>query len=965
MKDINEIEARLLDGLTDSQQQAVKTLDRNLEIIACAGAGKTKTITHRIINLIAHGADPGSIVAITFTRKAAAEMKGRIYKAGEEILGNTKGFASMYIGTIDAYCFKMLQDLVPEYAKFTVLDEVQVKIFLERFSHDGTAGDSIGMKGTPLDTASNLYNKPAKKMDYYINMMSILNSCYHDRNYTRNWDDNIRTRVDRYRNCLMDHKHFDFSLLIREMIQRLDPQSELNGGNMSEFAEQLFGRVKYLTVDEYQDSNPPQEYLVSLFEKYGRTNLCVVGDADQTIYQFRGSDESNILSFAAAHDALQIKLNQDFRSTDAIIDVANYSIADNHLNDKDHMQMIPGKIRGSSMAYEKGDIVWKSFSGFDSEAEFIADRIEKLNASGVPLSEIAVLFRRRKEYNYGVEVVDFQAVLSEKLKARNIDSIVEGMNLLHLTDEYTASRAIFNYALNKFFPERRMKWITIPLTCDIPLLSLWTELSGSEKEAKAACGDLDAFMKKLCDKGAKYGHELNMQQIFQDFISHFSFMSDTEKRSETIKYNLGKFSKVIADFELFYFKENPSYKLTQFIYHLQHVAENLYPEGEQDNAMIRGDAVRLMTVHQSKGMEFTAVFIPALCNGIFPGGQFPAYGGKIYGITDLFDLMNGANWFPNRNIYNTTIEGERKLFYVAVTRAKKYLFLTYSIAYGEKAEYRSVFLDEVCRSKFIEEYEEMRNYSAEHLPSMREEPLPMVLNFSLLSNYFDCPYRFKLSNFYGFVQPYSSVQGYGTMLHEIMMHIHRAWIDGKKLNSGELERIAEDALYLPFANTKELEKALKGAKDCAKAYVRQNEADADKMVASEMDINIEMGDGVSVNGRIDLVRKVDDDGSEKTAIIDLKSAGKDAEQCLNAEQLKIYAIGYQEATGEPADYLMIYNLDYPDGKKNAKEEVRRETLVETRKLVLDAARCIRGDHLPRQKGGNCKNCYVKHLCGKK
>ena len=247
---------------------------------------------------------------------------------------------------------------------------------------------------------------------------------------------------------------------------------------------------------------------------------------------------------------------------------------------------------------------------------------------------------------------------------------------------------------------------------------------------------------------------------------------------------------------------------------------------------------------------------------------------------------------------------------------------------------------------------------------MKQEPLPLVLNFSLLSNYYDCPYRFKLSNFYGFVQPYTTVQGYGRVLHEIMMHIHRAWIKGEKPGDKELEKIAEEALYLPFANKVESDKALQGAIACAKAYVKQNIADADKMIASEMDINIEMGEGVSVNGRIDLVRKIDADGKEKTAIVDLKSAGKDAEQCLNAQQLKIYAIGYQEATGQPADYLMIYNLDHPDGSKNAKEQVEDTALMETKKSITDAAKCIRGNDLPRRIGENCEKCYVKNLCGK-
>ncbi len=979
---LEQITEKLKEKLTDAQKEAVDTLDRDLELVACAGAGKTKTITHRIINLIAHGVNPENIVAITFTRKAAAEMLGRIYKIGQEVLGNTTGFAGMYIGTIDAFCLKLLQDHKDEYAKYSVLDEVQTKVFLERYERN----DQTGFRDSVIDKAYNLNNswdfekrcpysdeKFSRKLDIYAGLMSMLNSNWYDRNYRNKWSGDLKEMLRKYNKCLSDHKYFDFSSLIRLMIEELDPDSDQNGGQMSDFGRAVFDKVKYLIIDEYQDTNPSQEYLTRLFKRYGDANICVVGDADQTIYQFRGSDESNILTFHERYGAKLIHLNEDFRSTEAVIDIASKAIGVAHLDDPSYVGMERGEIEGAALAYEQGDTVWSEFESFDKEAEFIVGRIQALKENGIPYMEMAILFRSRRETDYGRTLVDFQKTMAERLQEAGIPYIVEGLNNLFLTKEYAAACEIFNYLYEKMAKGYKVSenvWRNGYISgenveeCEAnarrSLKEAWLAIDYpvKESEIEEAVDQLAAMSWE--DK--KFGHECNMQQIYQDFIGHLSILAAEDDDAQRILFNLGKFSKVIADYELLYFKEKPVFKINHFYRHLTKVAQGLYPEGMEDNVYQRGDAVRIMTVHQSKGLEFTAVFVPVLVRDIY-NGEGQQFGNKIYSELDVIG-DDHEDWIQNYKKRRGTHDGERKLFYVAVTRAKKYLFLTYGKNYGGKPENRSDFLEDAFRSDYLKEFTDDVSYGGEHLPMIEEEVIPITLNFSVLSNYFDCPYRFKLSNMYGFVQPYIQEQGYGKMLHEIMMHIHRAWIDGRTLSEDEIRSIAQNALYLPFASAPQLENSLQGAISCARAYVRQNGKDADKIEAAEMDIYIEMGEGVSVNGRIDLVRRIEADGEEKTAIVDLKSAGKDAEQCLNAEQLKIYAIGYQEMKGKDPDYLMIYNLDHPDGSKNAGEDVVSDQLIETRRHVLDAARAIRSCELPRQKSEKCKNCYVRNLCGK-
>ena len=989
------------ENLTEEQLRAVRCINRDLEIIACAGAGKTKTVTLRIVNLIASGVDPKNIVAITFTRKAATELKSRIYAQGEKLLGGTVGFADMFIGTIDAFCLNMLQDYVPEYAKYSVLDEVQARVFIERKSM-GT--DVTGFKDSVIDTADNLnfsYDRATysryhdekydKKLKLYIDLVALLNQSWFSVEHRDNWDGRLKGYVTKYNSSLSEEKYFDFSGVIKKMIELLDPESDINQGEMDPVAAKIYERVKYLTIDEYQDCNPSQEKLVELFKKYGKeyggeTNVCVVGDADQTIYQFRGSDEKNIIEFADKYSAERFYLNYDFRSTEAVIDIANAVIGNNHIGDKTYKKMERGKRPGYALEYEPGDTVWKSFTDYAGEADFIVARIKELSGLGIPYSEMAVLLRQRDYLYFGKPLVEYQMILAEKLKAEGIPYEVEGMNALYKTPEYKAFAALFRYIKYRYFVAKSIPTEDGTKSKTIYRFKRKDELERDDEaynETKACWLEIDNFygcegltdgideaLKFIEDmdwSSMKFGSDFNIQGIYQEFIGYLNVINmEDEKAAEQVLYNLGMTSRVISDFEKMFFTDMATVKLTKFVDHINKVADGLYARGEDDNSYIRSDAVRIMTIHQSKGLEFTAVFIPAMVKEIYDRDDYDRKG-KIYGAVDAIENLAGAgvaDWLPNYEVFGNRTEDVRKLVYVAITRAKKYLFMTYSETYGGLSQIPVVFFDEAKKSRYLQEYSDAHTYTAEHLPEMNSDPLPIVLNFSLLSNYYDCPYRFKLSNFYGFVQPYKDVQGYGKVLHEIMMHIHRAWIEGRRPNKAEIDRIAEEALFLPYANSAQLDKSLKGAKKCAEAYVKQNEANADKVIASEMNINLEMGQGVSVNGRIDLVKSVDTAGLEKVSIVDLKSAGKDAEQCLNAEQLKIYALGYENATGKKADYLEIYNLDHPDGSKNAREEVKQEVLESVRKGVIDAANNIRNNNLPKCRSEKCATCYVKGLCGK-
>lgn len=533
----------------------------------------------------------------------------------------------------------------------------------------------------------------------------------------------------------------------------LFPSSEYP--NNKNFADIILSKIKYLTVDEYQDTNPIQERLIH-FIKQGGCNLCIVGDDDQTIYQFRGSDPENILTFRERYGINKyIVLGTDYRSSEAIVDIGKRVIVNNEKRLSKVMES------GKLVKYEEGDTVYREFNECDEEYEFIAKRIKALHDSGVKYSEVAVLLRKRK---HGPDI-------AKMFDEYEIPYIIEGVNELFSTAECQAAKGIFDYLAG-----------TIGM---MELFQLWKNIDYDldEKEIAEAIATLNV----IDVKSKKFYGEFVLQKVYHDFLRRISIV-DESNSSEIILYNLGKFSQVINDFETIYYTTIPANKLSSFCNFLKYTADGYYPEGHIANTYIRPDAVNIMTVHQSKGLEFTAVFIPQMNHNNFPSAKM---GGKsIWHVID-------KDWIPNADRFAGGIEEERKLFYVAITRAKKFLFLTRSP--GNTREKKvSEFMVEAKESPYMLGFDEKMVYTNAHIPPMSEDAAPLNLNFSILQDYFDCAYRFKLSMFYGFAQPIVPALGYGTLsdakLDEELYRIKRKFdVELKKENQDMLDKMTTGA----------------------------------------------------------------------------------------------------------------------------------------------------------------------------
>ena len=263
-------------------------------------------------------------------------------------------------------------------------------------------------------------------------------------------------------------------------------------------------------------------------------------------------------------------------------------------------------------------------------------------------------------------------------------------------------------------------------------------------------------------------------------------------RGEVVFYNLGKFSQLISDFETIHFQSKPAEKYGSFADFLQYRAEDAYPEGWQDNQYANPDAVRIMTIHQAKGMQWPVVFVPALLRNRFPAA---GVGGR-----NVWHLLprDGVKGQPR---FEGTIEDERRLFYVAMTRSQKFLHLTWAPIAGKNNRYASAseFWDDILASKYVKRRVPDYSRASACTAEPRAGVANVVFSFSDLKYFFECPYQFKLRILYGFNAPIHEALGYGKSLHDALAEVHARAIRGDVADACEVPRLVETHLHAPYA----------------------------------------------------------------------------------------------------------------------------------------------------------------------
>ena len=913
---------------TPPQQTAIRTIGRNLQIIACAGSGKTQVISQRIVNILASkkaaGVGPGNIVAFTFTEKAAGELKDRIQRLCIENLGTDDGLAEMYVGTIHAYCLNVLQQPpVYHFLKYSVLTEVQQRLLIDRNSKKS------GLTDVPLRKGGTLTRWVDSAL--YQTLLGVLEE---GGIKARAIPQPVRDAVKKYRALLDDKKYLDYSGMLRRAVDELKSNPKL--------IDRIKNTVRYLVVDEYQDVNPLQEALIWQIAHLG-ANLCVVGDDDQTIYQWRGSEVRNIITFYKRYPNVKtVSLNENFRSSKGIVLAARRIVEQNP-------DRLPKKMESAdAQPFGLGDILALQFDSADEEARWIAKKIQWLRGvqyqdrpdkapRGLTYSDMAVLVRAWRDTG---PIVD-------ALRKAEVPYLGGGMNSLLETPEAHAIRQAF-YFVAGYAPRDGEAVSEASLR-----KSLKDGFPGLTNEEISTGIRFVRDIKKRIPQGGD--NQLFLQRVYLDLLEAMGVREDrigTKGRTgEVIFFNLGKFSQLISDFEHIHFHSSPDRLYTSFAGFLEYQAADYYPEETEEAANAKPDAVKVMTVHQAKGMQWPAVFVPCLRANRFPSRR---QGGR-----SIWSVIP-EKAVPNAERYKGTKEDERRLFYVALTRAEKYLFCSWGpVPENQQQKKVSEFFTDFTQNEFVLRADP-EGTPPRIQPQARNADEPMPLTFSELRYYFQCPYDFKLRFLYGFDSPVDRALGYGKSLHDALCEIHAESIRGNVPSTADVPKLVQAHLHLPFANTEVRENSVRGAEKALCHYLETHGDHLTQLEHAEKTIELKLADGIVVSGRIDLIRRTD---TNKIAIVDFKSGEKAQTREMTRLQLHVYAAGYRKTTGRDADLIEIHNLE--ERKGNVYQEPVEATVVQqTLDRVVDAGKQIRDVKLPKHERWCrvCASCDMVGLC---
>ena len=893
----------------------------HIQIIASAGSGKTETVSQRIARLVADGVEPESIVAFTFTTKAAAELKERVRERVEKTVGKAEAdkLGNLYVGTIHGYCFDLLQKFIGVYESYQVIDENQLMAFAQRYA------SKLNLK--QFDSNQRDGGRQFAGISRFLENLSVVEN---ELLPLADLDADFASAIREFYELLDEHRLLSFGMQIDRAVKELQ---------RDDIRADVSARVKHLIVDEYQDVNPAQERLIQLIAKpLGGANLVVVGDDDQAIYQWRGSSVQNITSFLERYESVKkFELLTNRRSVPSIVHLANR-----------FAQTIPGRLEKQMVAIRDVngpavDIITDHETEADEAAD-IAMAIERLHTNGCEYREIAILVRTRTAY---------PAIL-KALKAKHIPITPGDRESLFATEDASFLGRVFAWFVDNDWVAN--KYDRTPELVSLARLAVLAEQSfpGSP------WATVESFLQKTKDRVAiDDSRRVSLVEVAYDLVGLLGVKSwnlnddELAARSGTV----AKFIKFVADYEAMYkhsrlSREEANRQIgsadqgiwywRNFAALMKHYALDKYRDfgGEDD---IASDAVELLTVHAAKGLEWPIVFIPSLTSNRFPSSK-TAPANKWIVPETMFDVER----------YEGTDADERRLFYVAATRAREWLSLSAHSKVTAKKTAASPFILEalaIQKSKH-----EVSDYPSAWEKKNSVDDSTLQITYSELADYISCGLSYRLRSRIGFPAAIVEEIGYGNAVHHLLRSLaEEATRTGKALTPRDVDRLMATDFFLPFAGKAVSDRFRESARKLVFGYLKDHGEDMNRVWQTERPFELALP-GVIISGRADVILDKQDGIKDNLAIVDYKTSIGDQAFGL---QLQVYAeAGLREGLEVRAAF--IHDLQQGTRETVDTSDAARQAAVETVVQAVEGIKQQKFEAKPHPM--KCGHCDVRAIC---
>ena len=883
-----------------SQQIAIHHHQGPLLIIAGPGSGKTYTLVERIMNLIdVHGAKPEQLLVVTFTEKAAQELKTRISNRLLEC-GSSFNVNEMYLGTFHSICLRILE----EYREFTrlkrsfvLMDQFDQQYFLYQKLREFKDVDGIehiqGEHKIPAWAKSeNLLSWLNKASEEVLDIDKLVHSS----------DEAICALGESYKiyqALLKTHNSLDFSSIQLETLVLLQQNPHI--------LEELTSKIEYLMVDEYQDTNTIQEQLLQLLMGE-RRNLCVVGDDDQALYRFRGASVRNILEFPSKFPqgkCQQVKLSTNYRSHPDIV-----GFYDTYMGDKPWLRegvnyRYPKTIQSKEGDFKEGPTV---VSAITPEGDDWHDDVYQMlmhlkqNGKLTDWNQAAFLFRSVKS--------DKVRALAQSLEEKGIPVYSPRANLFFEREEVRYLIGALHMAFPMVMPERKRKiidgrklpiWDYYANQCLAPFIAKLREpeqadlLQWCQKKAKQHIG----LTKNADSAFLGLFYELLQFPLFSRFL-------EQENGNERAQRNLAQLSRMLGKFEYLHHVSvlNPKYlnsNLTSlFDNFLKFLYEGGIDEYEDMSEYAPSGCVSFLTIHQSKGLEFPIVFV----------GSLEAVPRKQY--TDLDEIIEHQYMAkpPFEPLDDTKYFDFWRLYYTAFSRPQNLLVLTGQEKSGHGKTPSRHFTDYTSKLPY---WRNVKHKLCEiEFEQVKDVNIKNEYAFTSHITLFEtCAEQYRLFKELEFQPVKASPMLFGTLIHETLEDVHKVALRGEKklLTKNNIESWLRDN-YQNLANRERMylgESTLGAALNHVMRYVERKGSDWSDIKETEVDISL-VKDRYVLTGSVDLIKGEGD----SVEIIDFKSERKpnmekDRERILHHQrQLEIYAHLVEENTEYKVSKMHLY-----------------------------------------------------------